>query len=355
MAQARAGQKAQGHTPLVHGAAELPSVIIDEYNNETRERGNFVGDKANKQVFQTQLHDWRKVVRGYTDDPLDKALGDHVSKKKVNSLLDDKNVVANALVMGAIEDFSRNFAEVLTRFLGFKNWAKTERIVVGGGFRDSRAGEIAIARTMMILQGSGLKIDLVPIAHHPDDAGLIGAVHLMPAWMLKGHNAILAVDIGGTNMRAGIVEFEREKNLIGDAKVRHSDIWRHKDDQPSRSAAIERLVDMLTDLIGKAGNLKLAPLVGIACPGIINADGAIERGAHNLPGGNWESDHFNLPTAIAKAIPTIAGHETFVMMHNDAVVQGLSQLPLMRDVSRWGVMTIGTGLGNARFTNREPT
>jgi hypothetical protein len=26
----------------------------------------------------------------------------------------------------------------------------------------------------------------------------------------------------------------------------------------------------------------------------------------------------------------------------------------MRDVSRWGVVTIGTGLGNACFTNRTP-
>jgi hypothetical protein len=25
----------------------------------------------------------------------------------------------------------------------------------------------------------------------------------------------------------------------------------------------------------------------------------------------------------------------------------------MQDVGRWGVLTIGTGLGNARFTNRK--
>ncbi len=25
----------------------------------------------------------------------------------------------------------------------------------------------------------------------------------------------------------------------------------------------------------------------------------------------------------------------------------------MQDVERWGVLTIGTGLGNARFTNRN--
>jgi hypothetical protein len=40
-------------------------------------------------------------------------------------------------------------------------------------------------------------------------------------------------------------------------------------------------------------------------------------------------------------------------MHNDAVVQGLSQLPYVRDRLHWGVLTIGTGLGNARFTNRR--
>jgi hypothetical protein len=41
-----------------------------------------------------------------------------------------------------------------------------------------------------------------------------------------------------------------------------------------------------------------------------------------------------------------------IVMHNDAVVQGLSEVPFMRDVTRWGVLTIGTGLGNGCFTNR---
>jgi hypothetical protein len=35
------------------------------------------------------------------------------------------------------------------------------------------------------------------------------------------------------------------------------------------------------------------------------------------------------------------------------VMQGLSQLPFMEDAARWGVVTIGTGLGNARFTNKK--
>jgi hypothetical protein len=31
----------------------------------------------------------------------------------------------------------------------------------------------------------------------------------------------------------------------------------------------------------------------------------------------------------------------------------LSEAPHMQDIERWGVLTIGTGLGNARFTNRD--
>jgi hypothetical protein len=51
-------------------------------------------------------------------------------------------------------------------------------------------------------------------------------------------------------------------------------------------------------------------------------------------------------------VPEIGEHQTAVLMHNDAVVQGLSQVPFMQDVEHWGTLTIGTGLGNVRFTNR---
>jgi hypothetical protein len=110
---------------------------------------------------------------------------------------------------------------------------------------------------------------------------------------------------------------------------------------------------MLKKLIARANKegFKLAPFIGVGCPGIIEEDGSIERGAQNLP-GNWESSKFNLPASLCEAIPRIDDHDTVVLMHNDAVVQGLSEAPFMLDVKRWGVLTIGTGLGNARFTNR---
>jgi predicted NBD/HSP70 family sugar kinase len=118
--------------------------------------------------------------------------------------------------------------------------------------------------------------------------------------------------------------------------------------------AVKRLVKMLKGLIAEAEEegLKLAPFIGVSCPGVINEDGSIAKGAQNLP-GNWESSKFNLPASLIEGIPEIGDHDTAVVMHNDGVVQGLAEVPFMQDAERWGVLTIGTGLGNARFTNRR--
>jgi ROK family len=264
-------------------------------------------------------------------------------------------VPAAALVIGAIEEFAQELAYVTQRFLKTKAWDDTERIVVGGGFRESRVGEIAIARADIILKGEGFKVDLVPIRFHPDKAGLIGCLHLAPSWIFEAHDSILAVDIGGTNIRCGVVETRSKKAPdLSKASVWESELWRHADDEPTREAAVKRLVKMLKGLITAAETegLKLAPFIGIACPGVINDDGSIEKGAQNLP-GNWESSKFNLPITLIEAIPEIGEHDTAVLMHNDGVVQGLSEVPFMQDIEHWGVLTIGTGLGNARFTNRR--
>jgi predicted NBD/HSP70 family sugar kinase len=172
--------------------------------------------------------------------------------------------------------------------------------------------------------------------------------------MFEAHNAILAVDIGGTNIRAGIVRFNlNEPADIAKAKVWKFELWRHCDEKLTRDEAVEGIVRMLKRLINRAKrtNLKLAPFIGIGCPGKIESDGSIETGGQNLP-GNWESARFNLPHQLREAIPRLGEHETVLVMHNDAVVQGLSEAPFMKDASPWAIFTIGTGLGNALFANR---
>src|ERR1019366_3663477 len=287
----------------------------DSFNIELKDDDGFLGDRASKGAFREILDTLRKPLKKNGDDPLGSKSAEAIGKNALDEALVGDDIHASALVHG----------------------------------------ELAIARTDLLLKAEGLKVDLVPIRYHPDEAGLIGCLHLAPSWIFEAHDSILAVDIGGTNIRCGVVETRWKKaSDLSKAAVWKSELWRHANDEPTREGAVKRLVKMLKSLITEADaeGLKLAPFIGIACPGVINEDGSIEKGAQNLP-GNWESSKFNLPASLIEAIPQIGDHDTAVLMHNDGVAQGLSEVPFRQDVERWGVLTVGTGLGNARFTNRR--
>ena len=231
-----------------HGAGRLPSVDIDSFNIELKDDEGFLGDRASKGAFREILDRWRKPLRKAGDDPFGDEPSEEISKKALDEILVGDDVEASAVVHSAIEEFAQELAYVTRRFLKTKAWAKTERIVVGGGFRESRMGELAIARTEIMLKAEEFKVDMVPIRFHPDDAGLIGTLHLAPSWIFEAHDSILAVDIGGTNIRCGVVEtnWKKAKDL-SKAEVWKSELWRHADDEPTREGAVKRLVKMLKD------------------------------------------------------------------------------------------------------------
>jgi predicted NBD/HSP70 family sugar kinase len=339
-----------------HGSARLPAVEVDSYNVELKDDEGFLGDRASKGAFRDIVENWRKLLRKEDDDPFGDEPSEKLTKKTLDEALVKGEMEAAAIVHSAVEEFAQQLALVIRRFLKLKAWKDTERFVIGGGFRDSRVGELSIARAHVILKAEDIDIDLVPIRNDPDKAGLIGAAHLAPKWLFKGYDAILALDIGGTNMRAGVIDLNLKKESdLSKANVWKLELWRHADEKKvDREGAVDSLVKMLKELIALAEKekFKLAPFIGIGCPGIIAKDGTIERGAQNLP-GNWESSKFNLPLLLHTAIPKVGNEDTAIVMHNDAVVQGLSEVPFMTDVAHWGALTIGTGLGNARFTNRK--
>ncbi|MGE0241519.1 MAG: ROK family protein [Parvibaculaceae bacterium] len=338
-----------------HGASTLPRVTVDSYNVEIEDEDGFVGDKASKSAFWAIAGKWRKLLRDAGRDPLGRKTSEKIGKQKLVEVLADDNPQAAAVVVSAVDEFARELATVIRRYLRLKDWRKTECVIIGGGFSASRLGRLAVARAELLLRDEGIDLDLEIIANDPDEAGLVGAVHLLPTWMLKGHDGMLAVDIGGTNFRAGIVKFGKRSADLAKARVVKVERWRHGDEEVTRDQAVRKLIRMLRRLTGWAARqgIELAPLVGVACPGLIEEDGSIKRGGQNLP-GNWESSCFNLATAIRAGLPKIGKDETLVVMHNDAVVQGLSELPRVRTRKSWGVLTIGTGLGNARYTNRKP-
>src|SRR5436309_15012730 len=183
-----------------HGATRLPSVDVDSFNIELKDDDGFLGDRASKGAFRRILDRWRKPLKKSGEDPFGDEPSDKISKKVLDAILVGDDGESSAVVHRAIEEFAQELAYVTRRFLKTKAWAKTERIVVGGGFRQSRVGEIAIARTDIILKAEDFDVDLVPIRFHPDDAGLIGTLHLAPSWIFEGYDSILGVDIGGTNI-----------------------------------------------------------------------------------------------------------------------------------------------------------
>ncbi|MDM0013846.1 ROK family protein [Variovorax sp. J22P168] len=340
--------------PEVHGARELPSVTVEGYSLQLRDKDGFIGDQASQTAFRQLLERWRQRRRRKGKDPLGGVHSRELSKRALDeALVSAKTSEAADMLQGAIEEFSEELAWVIERFLRQPSWKGVERIVIGGGFPGSDVGERVILQAAAILQHMKVSVQLGRICHEPDDGGLIGWVHLLSPEMRKHHDAILALDIGGTNVRCGIVKLRQKRaSDLSMAKVLRREKWRHADDGPSRKVLIDRLAEMLESQIrySKKKGIRLAPFVGIACPGLIRKDGSIARGAQNLP-GDWESENFHLPSELCKRLPTIRGEQTVALMHNDAVVQGLSELPFMRDVKHWAVLTIGTGLGNASYTN----
>jgi hypothetical protein len=177
-----------------HGASRLPSVELDSYNIELKDDEGFIGDRASKSAFRDIIENWRKSVRKAGDDPFGDEPSEEISKKTLDTLLSKGDGEAAGIVQGAIEEFSQELALVIRRYLKTKGWKDTERIVIGGGFRASRVGELVIGRTSLILKAEQIDIGLTPIHNDPDQAGLL----------VRGHVRIDAVAVGDEKLLLGL-------------------------------------------------------------------------------------------------------------------------------------------------------
>ena len=338
---------------VVHGAAELPAVFIESYSEDIKDKDRYFGERVSNGAFRELFERLRQQLREADADPLDGET-DALNKKVIDKLLLEGKPEQAGLILSAIEEFANNLAKAAHSLLRLKSWADVSRIVVGGGFRESRVGELVVGRAGVLLKAKHPEVDIQPIRFHPDEAGLLGCAHLAPSWIFKGHDCLIAVDIGGSNFRCGLVELNLEKSpTLAAATVLKSRLWRHADEEPDRESATRTLGKMIDDLLeyGSKKNKRIAPFIGMGCPGTVLEDGKLKGGILNLP-GNWGAKNFNLVDRVREMIPTIDKQDTIVALHNDAVVQGLSELPFMQDAPKWAVLTIGTGLGNACFRNK---
>ena len=340
--------------PVIHGAAQLPSVVIESYSEDIKDKDRYFGERVSNGAFRELLAKLRESLRQNGADPLHSEK-EILSKKLIDKILLEGDPQAAGLILSAVEEFANNLATAAHSLLRLKSWSEVKRIVVGGGFRESRVGELVIGRAAVLLAPKHPELQFLPIRHAPDDAGLLGCAHLAPSCIFKGHDCIIAVDIGGSNFRCGLVELNLSKSpTLANAAVTKSRLWRHADAEPDREEATETLGQMIKEMIASAEkkHASLAPFIGMGCPGTVLEDGKLKGGILNLP-GNWGARNFNLTERVRDMVPSIGVHQTIVALHNDAVVQGLSEMPFMSDVDKWAVLTIGTGLGNACFRNKS--
>lgn len=347
-------------SPPIHGACRLEQATVDSYSLELEDARGLVGDQASETAFRLILKDWQLTLEQAGSTPFGQQAADKLSKEELDRIAAKGSTEAGGAVALAVGDFAVHLSYVIQRFLQQAPWAGVERIVIGGGFKESAIGRLAIRHTQHHLIQNGLQVEVRMIRQGADDGGLVGWTHLHPEGTPR--QAFLAVDIGGTNVRCGIVvpagaqALCRSGGVQADGsidRVIQREKWRHADSDAPQSDLVEGIVSMLRRLIDHASEQRIAllPFIGIACPGVICSDGSIARGAQNLP-GDWDRASFHLPRRIRENIPRIDNAETLVLMHNDAVVQGLSELPFTQDVRRWAALTIGTGLGNASYTNQ---
>lgn len=248
----------------------------------------------------------------------------------------------------ALRRMGEILGRVVKKLLGWEYWRGVERIYIGGGLSEGRSGDILVNKASEFLAERDVGVNLQKIHYHPAVAGLVGVTYFLPLEMADLKN--ITVDLGGGILRTGIVdppdEYERPKAI-------YSRLLRWQDLGMER----ETLADLIaSEVVGclkmsEKTETDISEYVGVALPAVLDKNGYVIGKDRNLP-GDWTDPEFNLPDIINSKIEeeTNFGDFRFVLK-NDAVSQGLSEIPFAKYVGEWGILTVGTGLGNARFRN----
>ena len=89
------------------------------------------------------LRSGAEPLRKLGADPLGEKPADQLDKKRLDKLLIDGDPEAGGIIHSAVEEFAQALTFVIKRFLRVASWRDTQAVVIGGGFRASRAGELA--------------------------------------------------------------------------------------------------------------------------------------------------------------------------------------------------------------------
>ncbi len=142
---------------------------------------------------------------------------------------------------------------------------------------------------------------------------------------------ILGIDLGGTNVKAALVDDKGE--IIKKSTIRTL-VHEGRENVADRMSVL--IKELCVDVDGKI-------FVGIGSPGSIEREEGIIRFSPNLP--DWVD--FNLKQAIEKR----TGFETFIENDAKAAALGEKWFGSAQGCENFFVLTLGTGVGGGAITN----
>ncbi len=151
---------------------------------------------------------------------------------------------------------------------------------------------------------------------------------------------VLGVDLGGTNLRAGVVRMD------GDAPVVVNRFEAPTDAAEGPMAVLDRLAGALADLVRTTGLASGEILgCGVGAPGPLDGAAGIIHDAPNMPG--WK----NIP--LAQILGERTGYRVVLENDANAAAWGEFTAGAGRGCRHMVLMTLGTGVGGAVILNGE--
>lgn len=298
-------------------------------------------------------------IRGIDPENPKLKMGELVSAPALKRYCDDIDIVKslftwlregleNPQIELVLNRMGKNLGRVIKKLLGWNYWKGVERIYVGGGLSEGRSGDIIVdSANEFLRENSNQSLDLRKINYHPAVVALIGITYFIP---VENRN-VVTVDLGGGNLRTGIVNPPEGNRMV---EVYYSRFIHWQELGLEREGLADLIASEIASCLNRSEKLDvdISEYIGIGVPAAAE-DGRITGKDRNLP-GDWSDPEFRLSEIINEKIRKETNFNDFkYVIKNDAVSQGLSEIPFAGDVKDWGILTIGTGLGNARFRNLD--
>jgi glucokinase len=146
---------------------------------------------------------------------------------------------------------------------------------------------------------------------------------------------IIGIDLGGTRIKAGLVD-PQGNILLSNNFLTCLDLGKQK--------TIKRILSIIVQFIEKSNKILSSPkVIGIGAPGVIDRKNGLIKHSPNFP--DWKE------VPLARLIAEETGIPTFMDKDANVVTYGEQWIGAGRDLKNFVCLTLGTGVGSGLVLN----